>query len=34
MMKINQKGKLNKTKFTNCPEGYKNTFTLVTLKLQ
>lgn len=23
MMKINQKGKLNKTKFTNCPQGYK-----------
>ena len=31
MMKINQKGKLNKTKFTNCPEGYvKNTFTFGT----
>lgn len=23
MMKINQKSKLNKTKFTNCPQGYK-----------
>lgn len=31
MMKINQKGKLNKTKFTNCPEDYvKNTFTFGT----
>jgi len=31
MMKINQKGKLNKTKFTNCPEGYKkNIFTFGT----
>jgi hypothetical protein len=31
MMKINQKGKINKTKFTNCPEGYKkNIFTFGT----
>jgi hypothetical protein len=31
MIKINQKGKLNKTKFTNCPEGYeKNLFSFGT----